>query len=406
MQNQEKLPFATTIEHNDNAEPTPAIEEENLDPVNGIKHPFDPQLINIIPDNVNLGSIIENLENDEIDLSPAFQRKSDLWNNTHKSRLIESLILGLPLPTFFFANEKKIDMDTGKEKPMLVVVDGLQRLCTIKEFVIDKTLHLSNLEFLGETHTGKSYNNLSREEQRKIKGARITLSTIHENNPPLVKFIVFRRINTGGLPLNQQEIRHALNQGSPANFLTRLARSEEFISATGKSVKQDRMLDCEFINRFLAFYLLGHEDNYGGDIDLFLAEALVELSKKTEAEIEEIGNSFIKSMKCSIELFGDDAFRKPRTKSSPRRKAISKAIFDTISTNLAHLEDIDINKILKNKDYFSKKFEDLFSSNTEFTESVSNATGTPGHVFTRFNEIKKLISEVLSHADIINSEEL
>jgi hypothetical protein len=258
------------------------IEKEDLDPRDPILHPFDPQVIKIIPDSVNLGSIIENLENKEIDLSPAFQRKRDLWSDTLKSRLIESLILGLPLPTFFFANETKVDKETGEEKLMLVVVDGLQRLCTIQEFVIDKSLRLTNLEFLSKTHTGITYDQLTREEQRKIKGARITYSTILENNPPLVKFIVFRRINTGGLPLNPQEIRHALNQGVPAQLLKTLAESDEFIAATSKAIKTDRMLDCEFVNRFLAFHILGFEENYGGDIEFFLAQSLVVLSDNRE----------------------------------------------------------------------------------------------------------------------------
>ena len=245
------------------------VEQEDLGPTS-ITHPFDPHLIKINFETINLGSIIENIENDEIDLSPAFQRKSGLWTDTQKSRLIESLILGLPLPTFFFAFETRPDNrtietsdnqheDKKNTKLMLLVVDGLQRLCTIKEFMIDKTLRLSNLEFLNETHDNASYDDLSREEHRKIKGSRITCANILEGNPPLVKFIIFRRINTGGLTLNEQEIRHALNQGKPADFLNKLARSREFLLATSKVIKSDRMLDREFVNRFLAFYMLGDE---------------------------------------------------------------------------------------------------------------------------------------------------
>lgn len=371
------------------------VEKEDLDPRDPILHPFDPQVIKIIPDSVNLGSIIENLENKEIDLSPAFQRKRDLWNDTLKSRLIESLILGLPLPTFFFANETVVDKDTGEEKLMLVVVDGLQRLCTIQEFVIDKSLRLTNLEFLSKTHTGKTYDKLSREEQRKIRGARITYSTILENNPPLVKFIVFRRINTGGLPLNPQEIRHALNQGAPAQLLKSLAESVEFTTATSNAIKTDRMLDCEFINRFIAFYILGFDESYGGDIEFFLAQALIALSEKNNEYIESIKFNFIESMNCTFLIFGEDAFRKPRTLLNPKRKALSKALFDCISVNIANLSPVQRKTLVHRKSKFLHDFNLLFDYNKEFVDSISNATGTQGHVKTRFEVIRKLIEEVL-----------
>lgn len=360
-----------------------------------ITHPFDPQDIKIIPETINLGAIIESLENNEIDLSPAFQRKSSLWNNLQKSRLIESLILGLPLPMFFFAKETRQNADTGEKKTMWLVVDGLQRLCTVQEFVIDKKFTLSNLEFLNDTHAGKSYNELTREEQRKIKGARVTTSMIEEGNPPLVKFIIFRRINTGGLTLNEQEIRHALNQGIPATFLSKLAISKEFIKATNNVIKTERMLDREFINRFIAFYLLGYQSGYSGDIELFLANGLTSLNDLSVSKLEEIENAFLRSMDFSYRIFEEDTFRKPRTVESPKRKAISKAVFDTVSVNLAKLTIVELKKLEKNKILFLRKFKSIFINNSEFLDSVSNATGTPNHVYYRFNKIKEIIREVL-----------
>jgi len=372
------------------------IEDEELGTPQ-ITHPFDPQVIKIIHESVNLGSLIENLENNEIDLSPAFQRKSGLWSNIQKSRLIESLILGLPLPTFFFADETRFNEITGNNKSILLVVDGLQRLCTIQEFVIDKTLKLSNLEFLHDSHDGKKYDDLSREEQRKIKGSRITTSIIEEGNPPLVKFIIFRRINTGGLTLNEQEIRHALNQGLPADFLQDLAVSKEFIEATDGVIKTDRMLDREFINRFLAFYILGYDEKYSGDIELFLANGLNAINLENKNTIKDIKESFTRSMKCAITIFGNDAFRKPRSEKNQRRKALSKAIFDTLSVNLAKLTQAEVDVLILHKSTFLDKFNRLFLEDTEFFNSVSNATGTPKHVFFRFKKIREIILEVIEN---------
>lgn len=390
---------------NSNIEDNNEVEQEDLGPTS-ITHPFDPHLIKINFETINLGSIIENIENDEIDLSPAFQRKSGLWTNTQKSRLIESLILGLPLPTFFFAHETRPDIKSigqsdkqpedkkTNTKLMLLVVDGLQRLCTIKEFVIDKTLKLSDLEFLNDTHKNASYDDLSREEHRKIKGSRITCANILEGNPPLVKFIIFRRINTGGLTLNEQEIRHALNQGKPADFLNKLARSNEFILATSKVIKSERMLDREFVNRFLAFYMLG-EKKYGGEIDLFLADALSQLSNMPDETFNAIERRFTKSMFYAFEIFGEDAFRKTKTKGSLKRKPISKALFDTISVNLARLDDIDLELLLKNKNYLVEEYDSLIQNDADFLRSISNATGTIPHVNIRFSKIHELIKKVI-----------
>ena len=108
--------------------------------------PFDPNSIDVDMATVNLGLLIDQLVNEEIDLQPDFQRASDIWTPTAKSRLIESILLGLPLPSFYFSE------DIYSQK--LSVIDGLQRLCAIKDFVIDKKLKLYNLQFL-HTFEGK-----------------------------------------------------------------------------------------------------------------------------------------------------------------------------------------------------------------------------------------------------------
>lgn len=371
------------------------VEEEDIGQPSGITHPFDPQTIKIKPETINLGAIIENLENDEIDLSPAFQRKSGLWDNIKKSRLIESLILGLPLPAFFFSAETFYDKNKGKKTERYVVVDGLQRLSTIKEFVIDKSFKLENLEFLSKTHNKMGYDDLSREEHRKIKGSRITISTIEESNPPLVKYIVFRRINTGGLHLNEQEIRHALNQGVATELLNSLARTIEFISATSGVIKTDRMEDREFINRFIAFYIMSYTE-YDGDLDLFLANALIKLSNFSVSEISYVKNSFLSSMRLCVEIFGDDSFRKPKTGN--RKKPISKALFDTVSVNFAKLKSDEQIILIKNKNVFMEKFNSLFENDSSFHNSISNATGTTRHVTTRFSKVENVIFEVIGDA--------
>ena len=172
-----------------------------------ITKPFNPNDIDVDISTINLGSVIEQLENEEIDLQPDFQRATDVWDNTKKSRLIESILLGLPLPSFYFSE----DSVTKK----LSVIDGLQRLCAIRDFILkpkdENPLVLQNLQFLKDFE-GKTYLELERPDIRRIKALKITMNILRKTTPNDVKFIIFQRVNTAGEPLTQQEMRHALNQ--------------------------------------------------------------------------------------------------------------------------------------------------------------------------------------------------
>lgn len=95
-----------------------------------ITKPFNPNEIDVDISTVNLGSLIEQLENDEIDLQPDFQRAADVWDNVKKSRLIESILLGLPLPSFYFSEDPR--------SQKLSIIDGLQRICAIRDFILKK----------------------------------------------------------------------------------------------------------------------------------------------------------------------------------------------------------------------------------------------------------------------------
>ncbi|WP_165157838.1 DUF262 domain-containing protein [Parabacteroides sp. ZJ-118] len=148
---------------------------------NNLKGPFDPNDIDVDISVVNLGSLLEQLEYREIDLKPEFQRSSDVWSRESKSRLIESILLGLPLPSFYFSE----DPATNK----LVIVDGLQRLCALKDFWIDKKLVLEGMQFLTDLE-GKAVGDLDRTQIRRIKSLKVTLNTLRKNTPPEVKFVI------------------------------------------------------------------------------------------------------------------------------------------------------------------------------------------------------------------------
>lgn len=364
------------------------VEEEDLNggkSMEVITKPFNPNEIDVDISTVNLGSLIEQLENDEIDLQPDFQRAADVWDNVKKSRLIESILLGLPLPSFYFSE------DPVSQK--LSIIDGLQRICAIRDFVLkeDEPLKLEGLQFL-KNFEGLTFSQLARPEVKRIKSLKITMNTLRKGTPLDVKYIIFQRVNTAGEPLTPQEMRHALNQGPAAIFIKELANMESFKKATNYSVKSKRMQDRDFVNRFVAFFI-GYQD-YMGDLDMFLNDKMGELNKMTPAQRNDIRFSFDKAMECCYEIFKKDTFRK-RYKITDKRKPISKSVYDTLSVNIAWLSDEEQHLLLKNAEAFKAGMIRLFNDE-KFNFSISTGTGQKYNVEQRFTMVKLLIKEIIS----------
>ena len=365
----------------------PAVETEDQ-AADEIRPPYDPSKIRVDHQNVNLGTIIEMLEFNEIDLMTDFQRKEGLWNNTQKSQLIESILLGLPLPSFYFS----VDELTGRWS----VVDGLQRLSTLNEFIVKRELKLTGLEFL-ESYIGRTFKDFTREDIRKISGFKINLYLIDRETPHDVKFLIFRRVNSGGLVLSPQEMRHALNQGKPARFVMELACLESFKIATGNKIKPDRQEDRDYVTRFISFYLLGYEDNYGGELNTFMNRGMALLNQKSDQELKEIEIAFSRSMELAYKIFNKTAFRKTLDLSSKKRYPLSKSIFDTVSVNLAWLSCIQQEILLNKGEEVVRKLNYLYKQNDDFYNSVSVGTGKRRNVYIRFTIVKNLFKEILGN---------
>lgn len=350
--------------------------------------PFDPTLIRIERRPVTVDLILRRIKEDEIDLQPDFQRQAGIWDDVRKSRLIESMLLRIPLPAFY--------IDASDEGRWLVI-DGLQRLTTISSFMVLKELALRNLEFWQE-YNGARFGDLPRPLQRRLEETQLMLYLVQEGTPHRVKFNIFRRINTGGMPLSGQEIRHALNQGASTLLLEELAKSKEFQIAIDGSVSPKRMTDRECVLRFLAFKLRSPKEYLSrDDLDSFLNDRMQQINRlgiENPSALDALRNDFSRTMKAATRVFGNQAFRKYYPLSG-RRSPVSKALFEAWAVNLDKLSDEQIDLLVRRKSRLMRKFANLMNDN-EFMNSISYSTGDYRRVNCRFNTIEKIIRESLS----------
>lgn len=345
--------------------------------------PYDAKLVDISPKPLSLDMILARLENDEIDLIPDFQRKAGLWTDEQKSQLIESLVLRIPLPAFYF---------DGSNNGLWIVIDGLQRLTALKEFFVDKTLKLSGLEFLYDLE-GLTIDDMPRAYVRRMKETQIITYIINPGAPINLKYNIFKRINTGGLKLEPQEIRHALYQGFATQYLKELAQLKIFKEATGYSVKSERMMDREFVLRFLAFYELSL-DFYKGSIDTYLNYAMEYINKNyNEVYAQNVKETFETVLTVSEKIFGKYAFR--RMPDVEKRRPISKALFETWTSILAIYDQLDLDLLVERREEMWIRYMNMCSQDKEFVDSIGS--GKISAVRKRYEKIKNLVEEVLKH---------
>lgn len=349
---------------------------------------FTPSDANISQVPTNVSNMMDRLENGEYDLAPFFQRHGGLWKEEEQSRLIESLMLKIPLPAFYF--------DAAREDKW-VVIDGLQRLTAFQNYLVGNVredgkrekYRFKGMQYLTDFN-GKTFDELPRQYVRRVKESSLIVYTVTKGTPEEVVFNIFQRINTGGISLNAQEIRQALYYGAGTELIKELAGRQEFKEATQYAVKPERMLDREYALRFLSFTELDYEKEYKGNIDDFLRKGLKKANTFEENEIEEVTENFIRIMNVCREVFGKYAFRKYN--QNFRRGPINKAIFEIWAICFSELDDSQLDKIRKRKEDFIAGFGKLLA-NTEFATVLK--AGDRYSLIRRIEMSRKLVKEFL-----------
>ena len=346
-----------------------------------------PADVNISQRPMNVYNLMERLENHEIDLSPEFQRNSNLWSMEQQSRLIESLMLKIPIPTFYF---------NATDDDKWIVIDGLQRLSAFQNFLVGNEdsngnyikEQLIGLEYMTDFN-GFTFDDLPRQYIRRIKETPIVAYTVEKGTPDTIVYNIFQRINTGGLELKPQEIRQALYVGKATELLRRMAENEIFLQATQYSIDSNRMADCEYANRFVAFTELDITE-YKGNIDDFLRKALRKINQYSEDEIQSIEESFIRVMTYCRDIFGRYAFRK--FNENRRRGPINKALFESWSLVFSQMTDEELNLLVERKQELLERLQCKFQDDDYI---LALRAGDQYSVIRRIDITRSIVREVL-----------
>lgn len=346
-----------------------------------------PADVNISQRPMNVYNLMERLENHEIDLSPEFQRNSNLWSMEQQSRLIESLMLKIPIPTFYF---------NATDDDKWIVIDGLQRLSAFQNFLVGNEdsngnyikEQLIGLEYMTDFN-GFTFDDLPRQYIRRIKETPIVAYTVEKGTPDTIVYNIFQRINTGGLELKPQEIRQALYVGKATELLRRMAENEIFLQATQYSIDSNRMADCEYANRFVAFTELDITE-YKGNIDDFLRKALRKINQYSEDEIQSIEESFIRVMTYCRDIFGRYAFRK--FNENWRRGPINKALFESWSLVFSQMTDEELNLLVQRKQELLERLQCKFQDDDYI---LALRAGDQYSVIRRIEITRSIVREVL-----------
>jgi len=322
-----------------------------------------------------------------LELQPEFQRLH-VWDNAKSSRLIESVLLEVPIPVIYLSEESDSKYS---------VIDGQQRLNAFIKF-LENNLRVSGLTILAEL-SGKRFQDIPKNLQDKFENATIRIIEIRKESHPDVKFEIFERLNTGAVQLNAQELRNCIYRGKYNELLKELSEDKDFLFLLGLKEPHYRMQDRELILRFFAFFHNTHL-KYTPSMKHFLNKEMERYQNLTGSDEGELRKIFKKSVKMSKTVFGDKAFRRfvagtggdERNGQWEKRK-INKGLFDIIMFGFTLYEE---NQIVPNSDAILEKSLWLMTHDNVFINSISGSgTDNKDKTITHFDKWLSTLKEIV-----------
>lgn len=341
----------------------------------------------------DLETLVKKIKKSTIKLDPEYQRKHR-WSKETSSRLIESLILNIPIPIIYLSQDIDVDSEITDDESRYSVIDGQQRLSAIYNFFNNK-FALTGLDALDELE-GFSYSDLPpflvrRLEERTIKCLRID-STVDEQ----VKYDIFERLNSGSVKLEAQELRNAVSRGPFNDLIKELAKNGSFrkllqidTKHPEASNKVKKMEDVELVLRFFSLC----DDNYSTlkkGFKQFLTDEMDRMNKLDKIALGKMRRKFEVTIETIFESFGSEAFAKYKYtgKEFEQMSKFNAAVYDALA--IAVSAKLDLRKpVLSQKSY--EKFLKLFA-NKKFFDSVTGSVNDREKVITRIEMAKKAIN--------------
>ncbi|MCZ3366541.1 MULTISPECIES: DUF262 domain-containing protein [Methanobacterium] len=342
-----------------------------------------------------IDSLYKRYKKGKLILQPDFQRHF-IWNKSNASRLIESAILGIPLPIIYLSEEENNEN---------YVIDGQQRLTSFFSFIDgefkeskDKTsdFKLNGLKVLKELN-GKRFSDLDEDIQDKIISYSVRTIIFNKESDKNLKFEIFERLNTGAISLNDQELRNCIYRGPYNILLKELSENKNFREILGIKNPERRMRDIELVLRFAAFYHATYL-NYKPPAKQFLNREMEIYQNISDEESIKLKNAFKNSVGIIRSLFGDQAFRRFRRgdEKDPNgnweSRQFNKSLYEVLMFTFANA---DKNKVYKNLDLIREAWIDLMTNDQEFIDSIEISTNTIKAVRTRFDKWRNVLENII-----------
>lgn len=354
-------------------------EEEGNEKENNIEYPYRTEDIRIEQRMLSLYQVCKWIEQEDLILHPEFQRNY-VWDEKKQSLLIESLMLKIPIPAFYFDEDKY-----GKK----TVIDGMQRLTTVYRF-INNEFALKGLQYLTQ-YNNATFKDLDRKYQLRIEDTQLAVNILDPRCPQMVKFDVFRRINTGGISLNPQEVRNIMSNVHTRKLICDMASSQEFVEVTRAQVNDRRMKAQELCLRYITYMnLYDFEKNEFvefGNMTSLLDNQIISLNEMSEDELQKIYEKFIISMRKCKALFGERAFKKKNV------ALINRALFVSMSIVLTHCSYSE-EVLERNREQIIEKLDEMLEKNDEYFLAIGSSTSSRRNMTIQFLYARKLLEEI------------
>lgn len=327
-----------------------------------------------------------------LELQPEFQRNF-VWNTGKASKLVESVLLNVPIPVIYVAE------DVGGK---LEVVDGQQRLTSLASFVDGRfpdgrDFRLTSLQVLDELN-GRRFSELNDEQQNEIWNTTLRLIIIERDSHPDVKFEVFERLNEGAVKLNDQELRNCVYRGSYNELLASLANNAYMLKIMGATGPHPRMADRQLILRFFAMWRNTHL-RYRSPMKQFLNREMEAHRFAKDRDLSEMRAAFEKSIEMAYAVFGANAFRRYNPGTEAQRghwetKKLNMGLWDTVLYTFSFYEKAQVIPVA---DRIREEFLDLMTNDERFVDYITSTGDKPDRVQYRAEVWKERMNAVVGN---------